>query len=486
MNKHLALRLLGILLLIYTVSLIPVWLVSLYYQDQVSSTWFSLIFGSSIIGLFLFYKNKNSKQIINPKASFIMVALVWFVFGLLNSFPFMLINDLTLIEAFFESISGLTTTGATVFLEIDPLPSSILYFRQQLQWLGGMGIIVLVVAIIPMLNIGGMMLFKAETPGPMKDDKMTPRILHTAQYLWVIYSIATILCGLAFWWAGMDLFDAIGHAMSTLSTGGFSTHTASLGYFDSPLIENIASFFMIVGALNFSLHFAFVRGLDIRLYLRDGEFQFFIFALVIVSILVTGALLWEGVYSNVFTALRYAFFEVVSIVTSTGFGIADFANWPSFAPALLMLSAYIGGCAGSTAGGMKVIRISIILKVIARQFKLLLHPNGSFLVQFKGQRVNQNTIQSIFAFLFFYLLIALFFILAMIATGVDYVTAFGAVSACINVMGPGLGDVASSFHSITPTGKFLMSLLMIIGRLEIFTLIILLSPSYWREIKLLD
>lgn len=243
---------------------------------------------------------------------------------------------------------------------------------------------------------------------------------------------------------------------------------------------------MLVGAVNFSLHFAFVRGLDIKLYLRDSEFQLFIVTLLVLSIMITLALLWGGVYDNVFTALRYAFFEVVSIVTSTGFGIADFANWPSFAPALLMLSAYIGGCAGSTAGGMKVIRISIILKVIARQFKLLLHPNGSFLVQFKGQRVNQNTIQSIFAFLFFYLLIALFFILAMIATGVDYVTAFGAVSACINVMGPGLGDVASSFHSITPTGKFLMSLLMIIGRLEIFTLIILLSPSYWREIKLLD
>jgi trk/ktr system potassium uptake protein len=484
MNLSLIAKLISLFLAIYSVSLMPVWFVSLYYQDHSSLIWFLMIFFSLIISGFLYAKNKTVPTTIQAKASFLLVAISWVTFGLVNSLPFIFINDLSFVAAFFESVSGLTTTGATVFVEIDELPKSILYFRQQLQWLGGMGIIVLMVAIIPMLNIGGMMLFKAETPGPMKDDKMTPRILHTAQYLWAIYTAATALCALAFWWAGMSLFDAIGHAMSTLSTGGFSTHTASLGFFNSPTIENIASFFMLLGALNFSLHFAFIRGLDVRQYIHDEEFQMFIVIILLLSTFIAGALYFGGVYDNLLTAIRYAFFEVVSIISSTGFGIADFSSWPYYAPALLMLSAYIGGCAGSTAGGMKIIRISVIFKVMARQFKLLLHPNGNFRVSFKGQQVTENTVQSIFAFLFFYVLIALAFILALLATGVDYLTAFGAVSACINVMGPGLGEVTSSFQSITPAGKFLLTILMIIGRLEVFTILVLLAPSYWKEIKL--
>lgn len=484
MNIRSFLKLLGIFLHIYWITLLPVWAVSIYFADHFSHIWFAIMFVSFAFASFLYLRYRHHPHEFHPKASFLIVAVIWIMFGFINSFPFILINDLSVIEAFFESISGLTTTGATVFVEIDPLPKSILYFRQQLQWLGGMGIIVLVVAIIPMLNIGGMTLFKAEIPGPMKDEKMTPRVLHTAQYLWSIYTVATIICSLAFWWSGMSLFDAIGHAMSTLSTGGFSTHTDSLGYFDSPLIENIASFFMLVGAINFSIHFAFIRGLDIKLYLKDEELQLFIASILFITLLITLALLIGDVYDNPFAAIRYAFFEVVSVISSTGFGITDYSSWPYFAPTLLILSAYIGGCAGSTAGGMKVIRVSVIFKVIFRQFRLLIHPNGNFKVRFKGHEIGESTIQSIFAFLFFYLLIALFFILAMLATGVDYMTAFGAVSACLNVMGPGLGEVTSSFHSITATGKLLMALLMIIGRLEIFTLLVLLSPSYWKEIKL--
>jgi len=471
-------------LFIYAATLLPVWLVSLYYQDHIASIWFEIMLVSLLIAVSLYSKSGGGNRKLPSKSSFLLVAVIWLTFGLINSIPFMLVNQLSFIEAFFESVSGLTTTGGTIFLEIDPLPKSILYFRQQLQWLGGMGIIVLVVAILPMLNVGGMMLFKAETPGPMKDDKMTPRILHTAQYLWVIYTVATALCALAFWWAGMSLFDAIAHAMSTLSTGGFSTHTDSLGFFNSPLIENIASFFMLLGAINFAVHFAFIRGLKIQLYFRDEEFRFFIIVIISLTNLIAAALWFGGVYENLSTAFRYAFFEVVSIISSTGFGIADFSSWPYYAPALLILSSYIGGCAGSTAGGMKIIRISVIFKVIARQFKNLLHPNGNFHVRFKGQKVNENTIQSIFAFLFFYLLIALIFILALLATGVDYLTAFGAVSACINVMGPGLGEVTSSFHSLTPVAKLLLTFLMIIGRLEVFTILVLFAPSYWKEIKL--
>jgi len=482
MQSNVAMKIIAFSLLANFITLIPVWIVSLIFHDGMSVSHFTLLAISAMLGLIVLLSNRRAADELRAAQSFLFVVMTWITFSIVSTAPFLVSLNLSFDEAIFETVSGLTTTGATIFDEIDSLPKSILFYRSLLQWVGGMGIIVMVVAILPVLNVGGMQLFKAETPGPIKDEKLTPRIRHTARYLWVIYLGLTIACFFAYWLFGMPVLDAASHALTTISTGGFSTHTASLGFFNSPSIENVASLFMIAGSINFGLHFAAVRSFNPEHYFGDKEFTYFLFMVVIATLLIAISLFISGTYDDILTALRYATFEVVSIVSSTGFGIADFSHWPLFIPALLMLLSYVGGCAGSTAGGMKVIRIAVVFKGIGQQLKQLIHSKGVFITKFGERKVEPNIQQSIFAFLFIYTLTAMLFFLLLLMTGADYLTAFGAVTACINVLGPGLGDVTSSFHSMTPVAKLLLSVLMLIGRLEVFTVFVLFSPLYWRAI----
>ncbi len=482
MHTSVIARVLGIFLMLFSLTMLPPMLVSVLFEDGALSafaTALGLTFG---LGMLIWLPVRHIRHDLRTRDGFVITVLFWLVLALSGSFPFMLADspNLSFTDAFFESLSGWTTTGATIMTGLDDLPESILWYRQQLQWLGGMGIIVLAVAVLPMLGIGGMQLFRAETPGPLKDSKLTPRITETAKALWYIYLSLTVLCALGYWLAGMSAFDAIGHSFATVAIGGFSTHDASLGYFDSATIEMIAVFFMLISSLNFALHFYAWRYNSILHYLRDSELKFFFFVLLGGCALTVPALWLTDTYSLP-DAVRYGIFEAVSIATTTGFGTADFSVWPIFLPVLLFMMAFIGGCAGSTGGGMKVIRVLLIFKQGSREITRLIHPNAIIPVKIGRAPVAERVLEAVWGFFALYVLTYMAMMLALLATGLDHVTAFSAVGACLNNLGPGLGDVAAHYGNINDAGKWILSLTMLLGRLEIFTLLVLVSPAFWRS-----
>jgi len=415
------------------------------------------------------------------REAFLLVALTWLVLGCLGSIPFWVTEQLSFSHAVFESVSGLTTTGATMISGLDEQPPTVLLYRQSLQWLGGLGVIVLVVAIMPMLNVGGMKIFKAETPGPMKDEKLTPRLFHSARYLWGIYIFITGACAVSFHLAGMSWYDAIAHSLSTVSTGGFSTHDASLAYFNNTTIEGIADVFMLIGSLNFGLHFAFLKQKRPGQYWRDEETRWFLVIVAGAIILLMCYLRATNVYPTWSTSFRFASFEAISFISTTGFGITEVYKWPVTAFFFLVILAYIGGCAGSTAGGTKVIRINLTLKSIGVSLKKLIHPAGVFTLKFNGQKIDDDVSAAVHAFLFFTVSMSILLTVLMMATGLDFMTAFSAVAACLNVLGPAFGELGSNFQSVTPAGSWILVFTMIFGRLELFTLLVLCLPSYWSS-----
>jgi len=386
---------------------------------------------------------------------------------------------LSFIDALFESMSGFTTTGATIITNVDALPQSILYYRMQTQWLGGMGIIVLAIAILPMLRIGGMGLFRAETPGPVKDSKLTPRIAETAKALWMVYVGITILCIIAYDWGGMNLFDAVGHAFSTVATGGFSTHNESFAYWDNPELEVIAMFFMFVAGINFALHFTAWRRASIQHYFKDNELRVYTYLLVVFIALATFALYMTNTFSSFATSLRHGSFHVLSVMSTTGFTTDPFYSWPSFVPLLLIFIAFIGGCGGSTAGGMKVIRVILLHRQALRELRLLIHPNAALPIKYGKQTVTPRLMAAVWGF--FLLFVASFAVMTMLltATGLDMVTSYSAVVACISNMGPALGEAGLNFASLNDTAKVILSFAMLLGRLEIYTVLVLFLPEFW-------
>jgi trk system potassium uptake protein TrkH len=400
---------------------------------------------------------------------------------LVGALPFILLNspDLSFIDALFESMSGFTTTGATIIANVDALPQSILYYRMQMQWVGGMGIIVLAVAILPMLRIGGMGLFRAETPGPVKDSKLTPRIAETAKALWMVYVGITILCIIAYDWGGMNLFDAVGHAFSTVATGGFSTHNESFAYWDNPELEVIAMFFMFVAGINFALHFTAWRRASMQHYFKDNELRVYTYLLVAFIALATFALYLTNTFSSLATSLRHGSFHVLSVMSTTGFTTDPFYSWPSFVPLLLIFVAFIGGCGGSTAGGMKVIRVILLHRQALRELRLLIHPSAALPIKYGKQTVTPRLMAAVWGF--FLLFIASFAVMTMLltATGLDMVTSYSAVVACISNMGPALGEAGLNFASLNDTAKVILSFAMLLGRLEIYTVLVLLLPEFW-------
>jgi len=475
-------RILGILLMLFSLSMLPPIVVSLIYDDHQLNAFFDAFLLTLGIGLVVWLPVRNQKKELRVRDGFIVTVLFWLVLSLSGSIPLYLSDfpDLRFVDAYFESLSGLTTTGATVITGIDDLPKSILWYRQQLQWFGGMGLIVLAVAILPMLGIGGMQLYRAEAPGPVKDSKLTPRITETAKALWYIYLGLTVACALAYWAAGMSLFDAISHSFSTIAIGGYSTHDASIGYFDNTMIELIAIFFMFTAGINFALHFTAWRSNSWVTYFQDPEFRFYASLMLLVSIVTIAVLYFTGTYSFSDSMIR-GLFEVVSIATTTGFATADFASWPFVLPFLLFLVAFVGGCAGSTGGGMKAIRVLLIYKQGLREIKRLIHPNAIIPVKLGNKPVPDRVIEAVWGFFSVYLFVFVILLLLLLATGLDQVTAWSAVGAAINNLGPGLGEVALHYGDIPDTAKWVLCFAMLMGRLEIFTLLILFTPAFWRN-----
>ncbi|MCG8369203.1 MAG: TrkH family potassium uptake protein, partial [Proteobacteria bacterium] len=373
-----------------------------------------------------------------------------------------------------------TTTGATVIVGIDNLPHSLLLYRQELQWLGGMGIIVLAVAVLPMLGVGGMQLYRAEAPGPVKDSKLTPRITETAKALWYVYLAFTISCMLAYRVAGMGWFDALCHAFSTVAIGGFSTHDASIGYFDSYSIDLVAVLFMFLAGINFSLHFFAWRYVSVRHYFKDPEFRAYTAILVAMSTLVIATLFYHRGFDDPIDTFVNGLFQAVSIATTTGFTTDAFALWPAALPALLIFSSFIGGSAGSTAGGIKVIRWLLVYKQGVREIARLVHPSAEIPVKLGSKAVPSRVVEAVWGFFSVYIIVFGVMLLAMMSTGLDQVTAFSAVAATLNNLGPGLGGVASGFMDLSDAAKWISVGGMLLGRLEIFTLLVLVTPTFWR------
>jgi len=482
MHTAIIFRILGILLMVFSIALLPPMVVSVIYQDGTLNAFALALAINFGVGALCWLPVRNQQKDLRTRDGFVVTVLFWLVLGISGAMPLMLAESpgLSFTDAFFESLSGWTTTGATVITGIDNLPESILFYRQLLQWLGGMGIIVLAVAILPMLGIGGMQLFRAETPGPMKDSKLTPRITETAKTLWYIYLALTIACAVGFYFAGMSLFDAICHAFSTVAIGGFSTHDASIGYFDSPVIEGVAIFFMIFSAFNFALHFYAWRFKSIRHYFQDSEVKTLLTVLALAAVVTFITLVSSKSYTPD-EALRFGLFELVSIATTTGFATADFSLWPVFLPFFLFFLAFMGGCAGSTGGGLKVIRVLLIYKQGSREMKRLIHPNAIIPIRVGGRPVDDRVVEAVWGFFSVYLMLYIIMTILLLATGMDFVSAFSAVGACINNLGPGLGEVAAHYGDISDFAKWVLSFAMLLGRLEIFTLLVLFTPTFWRQ-----
>ena len=483
MNWTVAQRILGLLLMMFSLTMLPPVAISLLFNDH---SWLVFIesFGLTLLaGLAFWYPVRNKRKELRLRDGFLVVASFWTVLGMAGAIPLYLAEmpSMSLTDAIFESMSGLTTTGATVLTGLDTLPASILYYRQQLQWFGGMGIIVLAVAVLPMLGVGGMQLYRAETPGPVKDTKLTPRITETAKALWYVYLAFTGSCMAAYMLAGMGWFDALCHAFSTVAIGGFSTHDLSIGHFDSPTIDLVAIAFMFLAGINFSLHFFAWKSVSVRHYFQDPEFKAYCFVLVVLSVVVVGTLMMLGTYNDPGASFINGLFQSVSIATTTGFTTANYASWPGAIPVLLIFASFVGGCAGSTAGGIKVIRWLLIVKQGTREIVRLVHPSAEIPVKLGSNAVPFRVVDAVWGFFSVYVIVYGIMLLAMMATGLDQVTAFSAVAAALNNLGPGLGEVAAGFMTVSDAAKWIAILGMLLGRLEIFTLLVLITPTFWRH-----
>jgi trk system potassium uptake protein TrkH len=483
MNWTVALRILGLLLMMFSVTMLLPVFVSVYYDDQ---SWLPFVEGFALTllgGLLCWFPVRNRRKELRLRDGFLVVASFWAVLGTVGALPLYLADTpaMSFTDAVFESMSGLTTTGATVLTGLDFLPKSILFYRQQLQWFGGMGIIVLAVAILPMLGVGGMQLYRAETPGPVKDTKLTPRITETAKALWYVYLGFTTICVIGYMAAGMGLFDAICHAFSTVAIGGFSTHDLSIGYFNSTAVDLVAIFFMFVAGINFSLHFFTWRNVSIRHYWHDPEFRAYAFILLVLSFIVIASLTFFETYANPMDGVINGLFQAVSIATTTGFTTANYSAWPGALPVLLIFASFIGGCAGSTAGGIKVVRWLLIAKQGAREIARLVHPSAEIPVKLGSKAVTYRVVDAVWGFFSVYIVVFGVMLLAMMSTGLDQVTAFSAVAATLNNLGPGLGEVAAGFATLSDPAKWISVGGMLLGRLEIFTLLVLFTPTFWRH-----
>lgn len=455
-------------------------LYAIYYQEPVINAFIISMAITSLSGLLL-WKFFSPKEPIGHKEGFAIATLGWILAAGFGALPFLFAGTFpSFIDAYFESMSGFTTTGATVLTSIEGNPYAILFWRNFIQWLGGMGIIVLVVAILPALGVGGMQLFKSEVPGP-EPDRLKPRIKETAKLLWAVYILFSVLQVAFLYFTGMTLFDALTHMFGTMPTGGFTPRNLSIGAYDNPIFENIIIVFMFIAGANFVLHYKVLHGNPKSLF-KDSEFLFYS-GVILFSILAIAIELRFYIYNSIFTALRYASFQVVSITTTTGFITTDYDTWPAFSKSVLLILMFIGGSAGSTGGAIKNIRILLLLKQAYREFRKLIHPQAVTPIRLGDKVVSENVMRNITGFFFLYIFIFVISSLIMAILGLDAFSAMASVAATLGNVGPGLGLVGpmQNYAFIPPLGKIVLILCMLLGRLEIYTVLILVVPEFWKK-----
>jgi len=476
-------RVLGMLLMIFSTTMLPPALVSAIFADGELGTFLQSFALVLLLGALAWFPVRRERHDLRRRDGALIVASFWIVLGTAGAAPFLLTQGtpLSVTDSMFTAIAGITTTGAEVIVGLDILPESIVFYRQWLQWLGGMGIIVLAVAILPLLGVGGMQLYRAETPGPSKDTKLTPRITETAKVLWSIYLVFTVLCAAGYWLSGMTVFDAIGYSLSTVSSGGLAMHDAGIPYFDSVAIELVTIIFMFLATVNFALHFHLFRKGTVRQYWRDPEFRFYLLLIAGMVAFVTAYLSISGHYDDAATSFRHALFNAVSAISTSGFTSANFSEWPGMLPPLLILSSFIGACAYSTGGGMKCVRWVLLIKQGWREVRRLVHPHAQFTTKLGRRAVSEKIVSAVWGFFSVYIVVFAALMIISMAVGLDHVTAFSAVASCLNNLGPGLGEVATNYASIPTASKWVLMFAMLLGRLEIFTLLILLAPAFWKK-----
>ena len=468
---------------LYAVLLLVPTLVSYLYHDSAFNAFAGTALATLAGSTAIWAATRKHDRELRPRDGFTLVFLLWLGFAAISALPFYLyFPNIGYTDAFFEAVSGLTTTGATVISSLDTLAPSLNFWRHMMNWLGGMGIIVLAVAILPMLGVGGTQLFKAEIPGIDKDSKMAPRISQTAKRLWLVYLSFTLLTCMGLKWAGMGWFDAVCHAMSAFSLGGFSTHDASIAFFDSPAIEAVLIAATLLGAVNFASHFAMAREKSPKPYWRDEEARAML-TILAASIAAASIYMWQQGYYTPLEALRYVGFNFVSIGLANGFANADFATWPLLVTLWMFFLSNVLANTGSMGGGIKMARALVLAKFSLREVSLLLHPNAVRTVKLNRRSISDRTAMAVMAFIFVYFMTVVIFTLGLLASGMDFITALSATIACITNAGPGLGAVgpADNYGALSDLQKWMCAAVMLLGRLEIFTVFILFTPDYWKK-----
>jgi len=483
MQLSIVAKTIGLLLMVFSFAQVPPIIVDLIYSEGEYFS-FLLSFVLTVLGgLILWWPFKDTKKDFRLREGVLIVVCFWIVLSLFGTLPFLItdsISNLSFSEAFFESMSGLTTTGATVLSQLDDLPKSILFYRQQLQWLGGMGIIVLAIAVLPLLGVGGMELYHAESSGIAKD-RLTPKLKNTAIALWKIYVSLTVLCALGYFVSGMSIFDAVSHSFSTVAIGGFSTHDTSIGYFNSISIEMVAMFFMFLAGINFSLHFLAWNNKSLIDYIKDSEFKTYAMVLVVSSVIVIIALGINSEYSSSIETIRHSLFHTISIATTTGFTSQNYSSWPEAIPVFLIMMSFIGACVGSTGGGIKVIRILVMFRLGMKEIHKFIRPNAQVSVKLNGASINEKALVSVLGFFSLYAITFFLILMLLMFAGLDQVTAYSATAATMNNLGPGLGEVAQNYGSLGETAKWILSFSMLVGRLEVLTIIAIFHKAFWRQ-----
>mgnify|MGYP001419439543 FL=1 len=478
MNPKSILNLFSVLVLFFSFSYIFPIVVSIIFNDGALHIFVKTLIAISLIGIIGLAATRNINNELSQKDGFVIIVMFWVVLSVAGSIPFYL-SGMSIIDSFFESMSGITTTGATVISNIDTLPESVLFYRQMLQWMGGMGLIVLAIAVMPLLGIGGGQIYKTEIPGAMGEQRLTPRIKETAQALWSIYLGLTILCALLYYLGGMSAFDAISHAMSTVAIGGFSTHNESIGYFNSSTIEIICIVFMLLSAFSFTLHYFAIYKRKPLKYFYDPEFRFFFSILLLV--------LAASLFINSFTDyenspnFKEIVFHSVSMITTTGFSTSDTSDWPLSVSFLLLVGAFVGACSGSVGGGVKSWRVMIMLNHAYSNIMKMIHPNSVISLKIGSRSVDDEVATSVWGFFSIYVISFMILLLAVLTSGLDLESAFSAVGACLNNLGPGLGAVSENYSNISSFTKSILAFAMLLGRLEIFTLLVILTPMFWAK-----
>jgi len=473
--------LIGILLIVLGVSMLAPYTLQVFL-DEGSHSFISASFVTIFIGVLFILANLEKEYKLNLKQTFLFSSLAWVMVAIFGSLPFLLSNqNFSLSEAFFESMSGITTTGATIISDLDNSPKSILLWRAIMQWLGGIGIVVMAITILPLLKVGGMQLFKME--GPESTEKILPRTIEVATIIISTYIILTFICGFFYWTFGMTIFDSVSHSMTTIATGGFSTHNESIGYFKSSNIEIVAGIFIILGSIPFLSYLKFAKG-NRKVFFQDMQIKGLLYLLVISIFVMFFYLFFINYESSLFEKLRISSFNVISILSGTGYVTDDFGLWGKFSLIFFLLLMFIGGCAGSTACGIKIFRLQMLLIFLKNQIKKFISPNSVIINKYNNQKISDNFINSVIIFIFTFLFI--FFIIAMLLSisGLDFITSISGAASSISNVGPGLGDIIGpngNYKDIPDLSKWILSIGMLLGRLELFAVLVLFFPSFWRS-----